>query len=279
MANNRLYLALGITLGILVVALLVSVVIIAAKPVIKKHQEAEVAAVISRISGTSGSAQSLSADFTYTVESVKHGQSVSGHVDMMKPNFARFTYTSIARPAYPMPVAADGKTIYIFAPKSRGNYDPILAAQQASGTEPGGGIFKTQPDRPDGSNIHLWDSILFQSFFSPAAGLQYLYCRSYDELTFQGKKEIDGVNCSVLYHHLKGGNISGGENSDFDQWLYVGEDGIIRKYVLKFTSKGEPGTQTATLSNIQTDSPLAANTFVFTPPAGSKFWQPANTNQ
>lgn len=267
MASKRLKWTLGIILGLVVVAGVTIVAIIAARPYIKQHQQAEVAAIIDSIHAASASAQTLSADFTYTVESVKRGQSVAGHVEMMKPNFARFTYTSIARPAYPLPVVSDGETNYIFAPKKSGAYDPILAAQQASGLKAGGGKFKTQPDEPDGSNIHLWDSILLQSFFSPDAGLQYLYCQDYDELVYQGKKDVNGVPCSVLYHHLKGGNTASGENSDFDQWLYVGKDGFIRMYVLKFTSKGEPGTQTATLSHLLTNISLETNEFAFSPPA------------
>ncbi len=276
MANKKLMWALGIVVGVIVLALLTVGGLVAARPYIKQHQKAEVAAILSRINAASASAQMLSADFTYKVESTKRGQSVSGHAEMMKPNFARFTYTSIARPAYPMPVVADGQNIYVFSPKNRGRFDPALAALQASGLKVGGGKFKPQPDAPDGSNIHLWDSVLLQSFFSPEAALQYLYCRNLDELVYQGKKEINGVPCRVLYHHFKGGNIATRENSDFDQWLYVGDDGFIRMYVLKFTSGGHPGTQTATIANLQTNLSLTTNDFVFTPPAGEQQPKPAN---
>ncbi len=234
-----------------------------------------VTALLQKISTAAAAAQTVSADFTYSVTSVKQQQLITGKVLMMKPNFMRITYDYMARPAFPNPVAADGEKIYTFTPKSflpnrtfrDAPFDSILGARQASGLVPGGGTYSTSPTSPDGSNIHLWDSIALQAFFNPATALHFLYYSKPGELKSEGQKEINGVTYDVIQHHYVNGNIAGGENSSFEQHVYVNPAGFITMYVLEFTSNGRPGVQVMRLSNIQTNIPLTKADFAFTPPS------------
>ena len=233
-----------------------------------------VLAVINRIKVASAGAQTISADFTYAVTSIKRQQLITGKVQMMKPNFARFTYNYMAEPAFPNPIGADGQKIYTFTPKSflpnrtfsKEPFDSILGAQQASGQQPGGGIISSSPVEPLGRNIHLWDGIPLQALLNPETALHYLYFGNLSELIYEGEKAVDGVSYTVIYHHYKTGSIAGGENSEFDQRLYVGEDGFVHMYVLEFKSGGVLGVQVTRLSNLQTNLPMTKEMFAFTPP-------------
>lgn len=70
----------------------------------------------------------------------------------------------------------------------------------------------------------------------------------------------------VIQHDFKGGNIAGGEDSSFDQRVYVNPDGFIEIYELQFTSQGRPGLQIMQLSNIKTGVDLKESDFDFKPP-------------
>ena len=83
----------------------------------------------------------------------------------------------------------------------------------------------------------------------------------------EGDQELDGVTYKVLHHHFGGGNIAGGENSDFEQRLYVGPDNLIHMYVLEFTSAGRPGIQIMRLRNIKVNVPMTRSSFAFTLPS------------
>ena len=233
-------------------------------------------ALLRRIQTTTLAAKTITADFTYTVTSVKQQQMVTGKMRLMKPNFARLTFSYIARPAFPNLVASDGTNIFTFKPSSflpdrtfaKGPFDSWRGALCASGALPDGGTISVTPAHPDGYNVHLWDAMPLQAFFNPEVAVrQYLYVSNLDELDLDGEQELDGVTYKVLHHRVEGGNIAGGENSDFEQRLYVGPDNLIHMYVLEFTSAGRPGIQVMRLRNIKVNVPLTKSSFAFTPPS------------
>lgn len=147
-----------------------------------------------------------------------------------------------------------------------GPHDPVLAAQQASGLVPGGRILTERVAR-HGHNLRLWDSIALQSFFNLRSGLGYLYARRPQELKIEGTRVLNGVTYTVISHHYKGGYIEGGAPSDFDQHVFVGPDGLIHRYELRFTSGGMPGIQVMQLRNIRLNEPMTPESFAFAPPA------------
>ena len=238
--------------------------------------DSSAAALLRRIQTATMAAKTMTADFTYTVTSVKQQQMVTGKMRLMKPNFARLTFSYMARPAFPNLVASDGTNIFTFKPNSflpdrpfaKGSFDSWRGALCASGALPGGGTISTTPAHPDGHNVHLWDAMPLQAFFDPEVAIRaYLYLSDLDELDSEGEQELDGIAYKVLHHRVEGGNIAGGENSDFEQRLYVGPDNLIHMFVLEFTSAGRPGIQIMRLRNIKVNVPLTESAFAFTPPS------------
>lgn len=146
-----------------------------------------------------------------------------------------------------------------------GPHNPVLAAQQASGLVPGGRILTERVAR-DGHDLRLWDSIALQSFFNLRSGLSYLYARTPGELKIEGTQVLNGVTYTVIFHHHKGGNVEGGAQSDFDQRIFVGPEGLIHRYELRFTSGGMPGIQVMQLRNIRLNEAMTPESFAFTPP-------------
>src|ERR1019366_2844728 len=146
--------------------------------------DSSAAALLQRVQTATLAAKTMSADFTYTVSSVKQQQMVAGKLRLMKPNFARLTFSYMARPAFPNLVASDGTNIFMFKPSNfqadrtfaKGPFDSWRGALCASGVLPGGGTISTTPAHPDGLNIHLWDAMPLQAFFDPEMDVrQYLY--------------------------------------------------------------------------------------------------------
>jgi outer membrane lipoprotein-sorting protein len=276
-------------------------------------ESAEVLALLQKMEAAYTAANTLTADFSYTVASDKRQQVVNGQARLMKPNFARLAFSHVAEPAFPNLIASDGKHKYTFVPKNfrggltpfsspinpefrpppsgagadiplkkppadskppslptnrtfePGSHDPVLAAQQASGLVPGGRILTERVAR-HGHDLRLWDSVALQSFFHLRSGLNYLYARRLRELKIEGTQVLDGVTYTVISHHYKGGYIEGGAPSDFDQRIFVGPDGLIHRYELRFTSGGLPGIQVMQLRNIRLNEPMTPESFVFTPP-------------
>jgi outer membrane lipoprotein-sorting protein len=240
-------------------------------------------ALMERVQKASQAANTMSADFTYLVTSVKQQQMVVGKMRLMKPNFARLTFSYIAVPSFANLVASDGTNLYTFRlsgfqaskPFAREGFDPWRAAQYASGAQAGGGTYSTTPADPEGLNIHLWDGVPLQAFYDPEYALhQYLYLQHLDELELAEDQEIDGVTYKVLHHHVENGNIAGGEASAFEQHLYIGPDDLIHMYTLEFTSGGRPGLQIMRLRNIKLNVPMTTNSFAFTPPGNPPPVQP-----
>lgn len=219
-------------------------------------------------------AQTMSADFIYSVHTQNPAQEVRGSVRMMKPNLIRITYSSIARPAYPSLIASDGTTRYTFTSSSfRGRFpysspqgfDSLLEAKHASGLILGGGKITTNIVEPDGSNLQLWDSVAVQAFFGPERAINR-HLGDIDNFDYEGEETINTVNYRVLYHHVPSADIAGGERTPFDQRIYVGPDNLIHRYVLEFMSAGNPGKQVMELSNIQVNVPMRPEDFAFSLP-------------
>lgn len=238
--------------------------------------EDELQAILQRVEDASADARTLSADLVYTVTSAKQQQMVLGKIQLMKPNYARLTYSYMAQPAFPNLVASDGDKVYSFTPSSfqanrtfaPGPFDSILGAKQASGLAPGGGQFDERSSDAKGGSIVLWDAAPVQAFFDPVNAIYgQLYARDLSDLVAEGPVEIDGVTYDVLYHHFIPGNIAGGESSSFHQRLYVAPDGLVHMYVLEFQSAGAAGTQVARLKNVKLNEPMDAKDFVFAPVA------------
>ncbi|MDP2137038.1 MAG: hypothetical protein Q8J74_04220 [Candidatus Didemnitutus sp.] len=246
----------------------------AARPTENADPDQAVRRLLAHMDAAAQSTTTLSADFTYTVASVKRQQLVVGHARLMKPNFARFTFSYIAEPAFPNLVAVDGEQAFTFTPAgfrpdrtfAPGPFDSALGARQASGLAPGGGKITATKADPVGVDIRLWDAIPLQAFFQTRRALGNLYLRSSDDLWIEGTRELDGVVYTVLNHHFKKGNIAGGEKSEFDQRLYVAPDGRIHMYVLEFSSGGSRGVQIMKLTNIKINEPMTKESFAFTPP-------------
>ncbi|MDB6024326.1 MAG: polymerase, sigma-24 subunit, subfamily, partial [Verrucomicrobiales bacterium] len=232
--------------------------------------------IIDQVTEATMAVKTMTADFRYSVDSINPRQMVTGTVRMMKPNLARIIFTSIARPAFPNLVASDGKTRYSYTSSQFNirnpyvtpeSFDPKLEAQYASGLIAGGGKITTNIVEPDGSNLRLWDGMPLQAFFGPEHAIrQYIFVKDMEQLKSEGEQQIDGVTYRVLYHHYKQGNIEKGEESPFDQRLYIGPDNLIHRYVLEFMSGGQPGIQIMELSNIQVNVPMNEEDFSYTPP-------------
>lgn len=231
--------------------------------------------IVDRLGERYAELQTFSADFEYIVRSATRAQVVRGHARFMKPNFARLTFDRIAEPAYPNLVGSDGKLAYTFTPRGYNKdvkpapfpgYDPLAAARQASGLEPGGEIRSAKVSR-DGRELRLWDSILLQAFFDIPSALEYFYSGRKSFITVEGSRTLDGVRYTVLYNHLSGGAVAGGTMSDFEQRLFIGPDGLLHLYTLQFKEAGAAGLQMMRLSNIKLNEPMTAESFAFSPPA------------
>lgn len=227
---------------------------------VTQRTDPRVANLLRRVEAASRAAKTMTADFTYSVTGIKRAQFVTGSIRLRKPNFARIEFSHVAEPAYPNVFASDGKKVYIFTPSNfdartrtfsrDAGFDPVSGAKSASGLG-GGGKVTTLPAEPDGSNIHLWDSIAIQSFFNVQAGIGYLYHGNISELRYEGEQTLDGVKYRVISHYFANGNIAGKEQSPFWQRLYIGPDDLIHRYVLEFRSGGRPGVQMMRLENIR----------------------------
>jgi outer membrane lipoprotein-sorting protein len=253
----------------------------AAKYVVKKATRAaspdpRTVALLKRVRAAYQKAGTFTADFTYAVTSVKRQQVVEGTVLMKKPNFARVTYATLREPAFPSLIASDGKSIYTFTPDSFDvstrrfrsvSFDSQRGAKQASGFEAGGGKITSTPVALDGTNIRLWDATPVQAFFDPFAAIRNsVYIADPEMLQYEGKQILNGVTYQVLRHRYPTGNIAGGEQTPFEQRLYIGPDYLIHQYVLEFRSGGRPGVQVVNLRNIRVNQPMRETDFSFTPP-------------
>ena len=233
-------------------------------------------ALLRRVQAAYRRANTLTADFTYSVTSVKRQQLIEGRLRLKKPNLARVAVTYLREPAYPSLIGSDGKAMFVFTPESFDSqtrrfratpFDSVTGAQQASGTVPGGGTIASVPVAPDGSDIRLWDAAPVPAFFSPMDALRNtLYVSDPNRMQYEGKQTVNGVTYEVLRHRYQTGNIAGGENSAFDQRLYIGPDSLIHQYVLEFRSGGRPGIQVVRLENIRINVPLNDADFAFTAP-------------
>jgi outer membrane lipoprotein-sorting protein len=246
------------------------------KPARAASPDPRTVAILKRVQAAYRRTTTLSADFTYTVTSAKRQQVVEGRVLLKKPNLARVTFSYLREPAFPSLVASDGKLFYTFTPDSFNTttreftampFNPRLGAKQASGLLPGGGTISRSPVTPSGDNLRLWDATTVQAFFDPISAIQRtLFIENPNLLTYEGKQTLNGVTYRVLRHYFPNGNIAGGEDSPFNQWLYIGPDDLIHQYVLEFVSAGKPGVQVARLTNIRTNRPIQDSAFTFTPP-------------
>lgn len=109
----------------------------------------EILRLFSRMQAAYVAATTMSADFSYTVNSDVRHQEVTGQARLMKPNFARLTFTRIAEPAFPNLIGSDGALTYTYVPKRfRGGQRPE--------TTPINPEFRTIPHEPvpDDSNRH-----------------------------------------------------------------------------------------------------------------------------
>ena len=99
-----------------------------ATPALRADPETEkaVAEIFSQMSAAYAALQTMSADFTYTVTSDKRKQVVEGSARLMKPNYARLTFTRMAEPAFPNLIGCDGQLAYTYVPKNfRGGHTPV----------------------------------------------------------------------------------------------------------------------------------------------------------
>lgn len=238
----------------------------------------DVSQLLDRVEKATAAAKTMEADFIYTVDSVKQQQKVTGSLRLMKPNYARITFSSIKRPAYPNLVASDGTTLWNYKSHSfkgknplaqpPASFDPNAEAKFASGLVAGGGIISSNSVAADGSNLKLWDATPVQAFFGAKAAIRnYVYVRNLEDLKYEKMEHIDGVTYHVLYYYFPHGNIAGGESTSFDQRIYIGPDDLIHMHVMDFRSGGLPGTQTARLKNIKVNRKMSPSDFAFTPPA------------
>ncbi len=258
-------------------SLLASALCLAQKSADTNDDSSSVAKLIERVGAATTAAKTITADFTYTVTSVKQQQTIVGKMRLMKPNFSRLTFSYIARPTFPLTFACDGKTRFIFQSDSfkpmsplatiPAAFDPVLEAKYASGLLPGGGKITTIEAKTDGSDLHLWDAVPYQAFFGVESAIRnYVYASDLNELDIEKEQKIAGVTYRILHHHFKNGNIAGGESTPFEQRLYIGPDDLIHMHVLEFTSLGRTGIQVMKLTNLKVNAPMKEEDFTFTLP-------------
>jgi outer membrane lipoprotein-sorting protein len=244
-------------------------------PLRRTSPDPRTVALLKRVRAAYKRTNSLTADFTYSVTSVKRQQVIEGTVRMKRPNLARVTFSYLREPAFPSLIASDGKKQYTFTPESFDAstrrfrslpFDPQAGAKQASGLLPGGGTITASAVSARGSELHLWDATPIQAFFDPFEAIRdTLFISDPNLLQYEGRRTIDGVTYRVLRHYFRNGNIAGGEDSPFSQRLYIGPDDLIHQYVLEFVSGGRPGVQVARLKNIQINRSISDASFAFTP--------------
>ncbi|MES2464920.1 MAG: outer-membrane lipoprotein carrier protein LolA [Armatimonadota bacterium] len=232
--------------------------------------------LLKRVRAAYSRTRTMSADFTYSVTSVKRQQVAEGTIRLMRPNLARVTFSSLREPAYPNLVASDGKRVFTFTPKNFDSatrrfrdtpYNAALGARQASGLAAQGGTITSAPIASDKSNLRLWDATPVQAFFDPMAAIRNtLFTSDPNLLRYEGKQNLNGVTYQVLSHFYANGNIAGGEDSDFEQRIYIGPDNLIYQYVLEFRSGGRPGVQVVRLRNVRVNVPMKTSDFAFKPP-------------
>ncbi len=80
--------------------------------------EKAVAEIFTQMSAAYAALQTMSADFTYTVNSDLRKQVVEGHARLLKPNYARLIFTRMAEPAFPNVIGSDGELTYTYVPKN-----------------------------------------------------------------------------------------------------------------------------------------------------------------
>lgn len=223
-----------------------AVIFFVATAAMTAHADPKAQALLKKVQAATQAARTLTADFTYSVASVKRTQRAEGSVKLMRPNVAAVRFSHLSGAPFARLVAADGTTVWRF--------DPTANAYQKRAAD------------PQGKDIRLWDAAPIQAFFDvPSAMRECVYVRDLNDLKYAGVETLNGVAYQVLEHRMQG-VVAGGESSPFRHRLYVGPDNLIRKHVLLFRSGGQPGVQVAELSNIKTNVPLAASDFTFAPP-------------
>lgn len=214
------------------------------------HADSKAQEILKKVQAATAAARTMTADFTYSVVSVKRTQRAEGTLKLRRPNAARISFSHLSGAPFARLLASDGKTIWKFDPKQSAYQKQAVSAR--------------------GQGVRLWDAAPIQAFFDvPAAMRECVYVRNPNAVKYAGVESVNGVPYQVLEHRMQG-VVAGGEVSPFTHRLYVGRDNLIHKHVLLFRSGGQPGVQVCELSNIKTNVPLAASAFAFAPPRGSK---------
>jgi len=205
-----------------------------------------VLALLNKAQAVADKDKTLTADFSYVVnDSLGSLRKDTGTIRLMKPNYADIAFDTGLPTA--TEIHSDGQTVWTYHPATH--------------------LYEREEADPQGKNINVWRLITVGGFFSVYHWVRGGIYADPSELHYRGKEVIDGVKYDVL-EHLMTGHLHG-KPVPFDQKVYFGPDGLIRRFTLSFTLDGKPGTEYADLTNIHLGTPMQASDFAYAPPVGA----------
>jgi len=205
-----------------------------------------VLALLNKAQAAADRDKTLTADFSYVVNDAVGGlRKDSGTVRLMKPNYAAIAFDTGLPTA--TEIHSDGQTLWTYHPATH--------------------LYEREEADPQGKNINVWRLITVGGFFSVYTWVRQGIYADPSELHYRGKEIVDGVECDVL-EHLMTGHLHG-KPVPFDQKVFFGPDGLIRRFTLDFTIDGKPGTEYADLTNIRLGTPMLPADFAYAPPVGA----------
>jgi len=210
-------------------------------------QADDAAQILKAMSDYVGSQKNISLTFDSDIEVVTHEMekiqfTSSGKVLLSRPDKVRASrtggYADFEIDYDGKTVTALGKNINAYAQTEfSGSVDQLVAKMRSMDlmTAPGADILGT----------HIYDDLMADVIVAKHIG----------------RGVIDGVECE----HLAFRDL----NVDWQLWVEVGDRPIPRKYVITSKSVGGEPQYTLRIKEWKTDAPIAADAFVFTPPAGA----------
>ena len=203
--------------------------------------------VLKKMTDYIGARKNISAKYDSDIEVVTtQGQKISfassGSLLIQRPDKLRASRTG----GYSdVDMVFDGKTLSILG-KNKNSYTQIDAPGSV------GKLVETIRDRTDAAlpGVDLFSPTAYADLTRDLTGAQHI-----------GRGVVGGVECEHLAFRTP--------DVDWQLWVQLGPNPIPRKYVI--TSKQVTGAPqyTVQIDDWQTDVPVAADSFAFTPPAGA----------
>ncbi|MBC8142862.1 MAG: redoxin domain-containing protein [Armatimonadetes bacterium] len=209
------------------------------------HADPQVEALLGKMEVVASKTKTLTADF---VKSDMFGNTTSGRLRLLKPNYAIISYAKPSPGTAPVYFVSDGTTQWRFP-------DPAKNEYQVETADPGG------------SGAVAWlDGLPIQIFFNMAKAFKNAGIET-DRLIYDGTKIWEGNSYEILRHEFAE------DGKRYTAWLYVGKDYRIHRHVGTFyipKPDGTPRMFEVRLSNIRVATPDTSKDFVYAPPKVAK---------